>query len=307
MRDVNLSAIDLNLLHVVATVLRERSATKAAARLHVTQSAVSNALRRARTIFGDPLVTREPHGLAPTARGLALLEPLQAWVEEARRLVGDAPTFEPARSTRTFTIACTDAIALTLLPALVRRLRGAAPSARLRLLTLDRLLAEEPLARGECDLLIGIPPVVPPGHAAELVYRDPFACVVRRDHPGVESRLGLERFAGLPHVELALFGTSDDAIDRALARHGKSRDIVYSVPHFSTIPLVVMESDAVATLGRRVALAFAERYPLRVLTPPVKLAPMSISQVWHRRAESDPAVTFLRKVVVAAARDGLRQ
>lgn len=293
----------MNLLHVVATVLRERSATKAAARLHVTQSAVSNALRRARAIFGDPLVTREPHGLAPTARGLALLQPLQAWVEEARRLVGDAPVFDAARSTRTFTIACTDAIALTLLPALVRRLRAAAPCTRLRLLTLERLLAEEPLGRGECDLLIGIPPVVPPGHAAELVYRDPFACLVRRDHPAVTARLSLERFASLPHAELALFGTNDDTIDRALARHGKAREIAFSLPHFSAVPLAVMESDAVATLGRRVARAFAERYPLRVLTPPVKLPPMSIRQVWHRRAESDPAVAFLRKLVVTAARE----
>ncbi|KFE62697.1 LysR family transcriptional regulator [Hyalangium minutum] len=302
MTDINLATVDLNLLNVVATVLEERSATKAAVRLHVTQSAVSNAMKRARELFGDPLVLREAYGLAPTARGAELLPALRAWLEEARRLVAKAPVFEPRTSTRTFTVACSDAVAVALLQPVLRLLKKRAPLARLRLQTLDRLLSEDGLARGEVDLLIGIPPVVPPGHEAELVYRDPLECIVRRDHPRVRSKLTLPLYASLPHVELALFGNIDDTIDRALARHGQSREVTVVLPHFSSVPLAVLETDCVATLSSRLARAFAARLPLKVLEPPLALEPLEVRQVWHRRSEADAAVGFLRALVREAAR-----
>ncbi|APR81148.1 Transcriptional regulator [Minicystis rosea] len=296
--------MDLNLLLVVATVLETRSATRAAEKLHVTQSAVSNALRRARDLFADPLVIRRPYGLEPTPRAAALLPSLRAWIEEARRLIADAPSFDPTRSTRTFAIACSDAVAITLLQPMLRLLGERAPHARLRLLTLDRLITEDGLSRGEVDLLIGIPPVLPEGHEAELVYRDPMECIVRRDHPTVHEQLSLAAFAALDHVDLALFGAVDDTIDRALSKHGRARTVRVSLPHFSSVPLAVLETDGVATLASRLARAFAARMPLRVLKPPVALDPIEIRQVWHRRTESDEAVRFLRALVLDAARIG---
>lgn len=303
MPELNLASIDLNLLNVVATVLETGSATKAAAKLHVTQSAVSNALRRARALFGDPLVLREPHGLRPTARGDALAPELRAWLEEAKRLLHGADAFEPARSGRTFTIACSDAVALVLLGPLLRRLSAEAPNVVLRLTTLDRLIEGDGLARGEVDLLIGIPPVVPPGHRAEAVYVDPMRCVVRRDHPRVKGRLGLDTYTELPHVELALFSSPDDAVDRALAAKGRVRRVAVAVPHFSVLPVAVAASDAVATLGLRLATVFAERHGLEVLAPPVPLPALEIRQVWHRRADTDRGLQWLRAQVVAAARE----
>lgn len=298
MRDVNLAAIDLNLLNVVATVLEERSATRAAEKLHVTQSAVSNAMRRARDLFGDPLVAREPHGLRPTPRGEALHPALRAWLEEARRLVAGAPRFDPRSSSRTFTIACVDAVAIALLRPLLRVLASRAPNTALRLLTLDKLIAEDGLARGQVDLLLGMPPVVPAGHDAELVYRDLLACIVRRDR----GRLTLDRYAALPHVEVALFGAVDSTVDRALAKVGRARHVKVAVPHFSSLPLGVLEVDGVATVSNRIARAFAAIFPLRVLKPPVALDPIEVRQVWHRRSEGDDGVTFLRRAVRAAAR-----
>lgn len=303
---MNLGGVDLNLLHVVATVLEEQSATQAAARLHVTQSAVSNAMRRARELFGDPLVVRRPHGLAPTPRGAALLPALREWVEAARRLLVETHRFDPAGTTRTFRIACSDAVAATMLSPLLQQLATRAPRARLLLVSLDRLIAEDGLARGEVDLLIGIPPVLPRGCEAERVYRDPLACIVRRDHPTVRLRLTLGRFASLPHVELALFGRIDDTIDRALAKHGRSRFVQVALPHFSSVPLAVAATDCVATLSSRLACAFADRWPLRVLKTPLALDPIEVRQVWHRRSDSDGAVRFLRELVREAAQHHAR-
>lgn len=302
MNAVNLSAVDLNLLLVVATVLEERSATRAAQRLHVTQSAVSNALKRARVLFGDPLVVREARGLTPSPRAAELLPALRGWLEEARRLVANAAAFDPNTSTRRFTIACADAVAIALLEPILALLRRRAPRASLRLLTLERLLAEDALARGDADLLIGIPPVLPPGHAASLVYREPLMCIVRRDDRRVTKRLGLDLYASLPHVELALFGAVDEAVDRALARRGRAREVAVTLPHFATVPLAVLAIGGVATVGARLARAFASWMPLRVLAPPVRLAPIEIRQVWHRRSDADPAAVFLRGLVEAAGR-----
>ena len=306
MHDVNLAAIDLNLLFVLATVLEEQSATKAARTLHVTQSAVSNALRRARILFDDPLVLRRPHGLEPTPRALAMLPALRIWVEGARCLVADPPVFDPQRSTRIFRIACADAVAHILLQPILRILGRRAPGTRLRLLTLDRLITEDGLARGEVDLLVGIPPVVLEGHDAELVCRDPMACIVRQDHSKVRTRLSLDTYASLPHVDLALFDTVDDRIDRALRERGRTRTVQVALPHFASVPLAIMETDCVATLSSRLARAFAARWPLRVLKPPVLLEPLEFQQVWHRRSESDDAVRFLRAVIREAARLGGR-
>ncbi len=302
MSGVNLASIDLNLLHVVATVLEERSATRAAARLHVTQSAVSNALRRARAIFGDPLVVREPHGLSATPRAASLAPALRAWLEEAQRLVRGEERFEPRTSTRTFAIACSDSVSTMLLGPLLSILRERAPNARLRLMTLDRLLAQDALARGEADLLVGIPPVLPPGHDAELLFRDPLVCLVRADGAPSGRALSLAAYTSMPHVELALFGARDDRVDQALARREKTREVVVTVPHFSSVPLAVLETRGVATVARRLAAVFATWMPLAIKVPPVALEPIEIRQVWHRRTEDDAAVVFLRRAVMEAAR-----
>lgn len=298
---MNLSSIDLNLLVVLAVVLEEGSATRAAARLHVTQSAVSNALRRLRELFGDPLVVRTARGLAPTPRATALGPQLAKVLEGVRQVIDPGPAFDPTSTTRTFSVAGTDGVGLALLPALLRLMASQAPRARLRLLTLDRMIASDGLARGEVDLLVGIPPVVPAGCESEPVYEDPMRSIVRRDHPRVRGRLTLDVFASLPQAELSLFGEPDDTIDRALARHGLRREVRVAVPHFALLPLVVAESDCVATLSARIAQPLARRLGLRVLTPPLELPTLRLVQVWHRRTSEDPAVRFLRRLVQRAA------
>lgn len=299
--EVNLSSIDLNLLQVVATVLETRSATRAAAELHVTQSAVSNALKRARELFDDPLLERRRYGFEPTPRGAALLPELRAWLDAARHLIATPAPFDPATTARTFHIACADAITQALLRPLLRLLTQRAPRARLRVSSLERLIATEGLDRGEVDLLIGIPPEVALAHEAEEVYLDPMVCLVRRGHEAASAGLSLEHFAALPHVEIALFGASDDTIDRALARRGLTRQVQIALPHFSALPLALLESDGVCTLSRRLAESFAAQLPLTLVEPPLELEPLRIVQVWHRRWGGRDEVLFLRQLVLEAA------
>ena len=310
MNAVNISSVDLNLLVVLDALLQEGSATRAAARLHVTQSAVSSALRRLRDLFGDPLLVRRAHGLSPTPRAARLAPELSDLLGRTRALLAGEPSTDLAATTRTFSIACSDAVATVLLAPLLREMRVRLPAARLRLVTIDRMVASDGLARGSIDLLVGIPPELPRGCLAELLYEDPMRCIVRAGHPRAKRRLSLASYTELPHVELALFGQPDETVDRALARRGKTREVRVSVPYFASIPMAVVATDAVATLSARVAAAFEREHRLTVLPPPVPLPKLRVNVVWHRRSEGDTGVALMRQLmheaVVRASRSRSR-
>jgi DNA-binding transcriptional LysR family regulator len=299
---MNLSEVDLNLFLVLQTVLKERSATRAAARLHVTQSAVSNALARLRRVFADPLLVRGSRGLVPTPRAMELAPRLDAALEILRASIVAEAAFDPSRTSRRFTVACSDAVELVLMPTLASLVERTMPNASLRVVTIDHMLATGGLATGEVDLLVGIPPSIPRGCSAELVYVDTMVCIVRRDHPAIRgSALTLAAYASAAHVEVALFGVPDSRVDTALARAQCTRRVRMSVPHFVAVPAIVARTDAVATLSRRLARAIAPPRALRMLRPPIDLPPLEVRQVWHARAAADPGTRHLRNVIRQAA------
>ncbi len=304
MTDVNLFSIDLNLLVVVDAVFETRSATKAAARLHVTQSAVSNALRRARRLFEDPLVTRTGSGFVATPRGAALAPRIREALEKIEDVIAEGAAEDPGSSRRAFTVAGTDAVVLTLFPALTAALQARMPRATLRGATLDRFMATGGIASEGLDLLIGIPPRVPAGAHAEDLYEEEMVVLARADHPAIGRRLSRATYARLPHAELALFGEADDRVTRALATHGLERHVVVTVPHVAALPFLVAGSDRLATVMYGLAAIYAEPLSLRIMRPPVKLAPLALQMVWHERVDADPAHALLREAVreVAAAR-----
>lgn len=297
MNSVNLGAIDLNLLRIVDAVLQERSATRAAARLHLTQSAVSNALRRARAIFGDPLVVRTGRGFATTPRAEAIAPRLRAIFDEVQGVLAGGPRFDAATSARRFTIAATDAIGIILLPALLAAFDAHMPRASLRVVPITHVIAAGGLEHAGVDLLIGAPPRIPASCASDPLFDDPMVAIVRADHPDVGPRLSLAAFARLPHAELALFGDPDDRVDRALAARGLRRRVQVTTPHIAGLPFLIAGSDRVATVTRAIARAVAEPLGLRALSPPVELAPIRIHQIWHARSGEDPGHQALRGLV----------
>jgi DNA-binding transcriptional LysR family regulator len=301
MTDRNLASVDLNLLVVLNALLQEQSATRAAARLHVTQSAISSALRRLRAVFDDPLMVRTRHGFVPSARAASLAPALERVLRDTQALLAPVER-DPARTVRSFSIAATDAISVILLPLLLPALRRHFPLARLNMVTLERELATDGLASGAVDLLIGIPPTLPAGCSSEAIYDDAIVCVVRDKHPSVKRRLTLDQFASLPHIEVALFGEPDDRVDRALARAGRTRSIFLTVPHFSSVPFALAHSDFVAILGQRLAEAYAKPMRLRSLPPPVPLPRLQVSQVWHKRAAHDAGLQRLRGLIKQLAK-----
>lgn len=294
---MNLSTFDLNLFVVLQAVLAEGSATRAAARLHVTQSAVSNALARLRALLGDPLVLRTRRGLIPTPRALALQPQLEAALATLEAVTRESPRFDARTTTREWAMSFAELYGPILLPALVARLRVEAPNASLRVVTLEHMAATDALATGEIDLYVGIPGKHSPAWRDEPLFADDMVGIMRKDHAAARRRMTLATFLRLPHVQGRVMPNRGREVDDALARRGLARRVVLTVPHYGAICAVVAASDCLAVVSGKLARYYAARFPLRVFTLPLTLPKLMVSMHWHMRADRDPAVLALRGFV----------
>ncbi len=294
---MNISRMDLNLFVVLQAVLAERSATRAAARLHVTQSAVSNALARLRSVLGDQLVVRTHRGLMPTPRAIQLQPQLDTALAALESVIQESASFDLGSSTREWAMSFAEHYAPLLLPALVRRLRDDAPNTSLRVIALDRMMATDALATGDIDLYMGIPGRRPAAWRMEALFDDETVGVMCKDHPLARARMTLERFVALPHVQARIVPERGREVDDALARVGRSRRIAVVVPHFGSVFPVVAASDCIATVSRRLALYYAKQLPIRVFNLPIDLPNLAVGLYWHVRADADPGVRALRGII----------
>jgi DNA-binding transcriptional LysR family regulator len=301
---MNLASIDLNRLLVLHAVLSERGVTRAAAALHVTPSAVSNALARLRATFDDPLLVRSGRGLVPTPRATALAPQLAHAVAAMARVVDEQSNFDPARSTRTFTLACSDAEQISEVPRIAAACARKLPNARLRVMSVDQLESRGGLAGGEVDAAIA------PAHgplrdvySADL-YQEEGVLVVRKGHPQVRRRMSKDLFNTLRHIDILLAlsgpGIGHRIVEEFFASHGLRRDIAISVPSFAAAAAIAAQTDWVAGMPRRMAAVFLRQMPLSTVALPVPPVPFRIQLVWHERTHTDAGARFFRSVILAS-------
>lgn len=297
---VNITGVNLNLFLVLDALLAERNVTRAAKRLGVTQSAVSNALRQLRAVFDDPLFLRRAAGVEPTPRALALAPAVRRGLAALGETLA-APEFDPARAERRFVVATSDYVELVLLPALLSRLAKEAPRVRIEVVPWGLHEVPDLLARGDADLMIGYYGRVPAGHRDARLFSEVFTCIVRKGHPTIRGRPTAKVWASVPHVVVSQRPGSTSSVDRALAARGLSRTVGARVSHFSIVPYVVARTDFVAALSRRVAEPAARTLGLRTFAPPVVLGTSYVGQVWHDRLDADPGHRWLRGVIAEVA------
>ena len=307
---MNLASIDLNRLLVLHAVLTERSVTRAAAVLHVTPSAVSNALARLRATFDDPLLVRSGRGLVLTPRATALAPQLANAVTAIAHVVESQSNFDPARSTRTFTLACSDAEQISEVPRIAAAFGRKLPKASLRVMSVDQLESKGGLASGEVDVAIG--PAGGPSpdvHASDL-YEEEGVLVVRKGHPQIRRRMSKDQFNTLRHIDILLAlggpGIGHRVVEEFFASHGLHRDIAVSVPSFAAAAAIAAQTDWVAGMPRRMAAAFLRQMPLTTVAMPVPAVKFSIQLLWHERTHLDAGARFFRSLVVGTVQKGSR-
>ena len=287
-----------NWLRAFEAAARHLSFTAAARELHVTPSAVSHALRGLREELEDPLLVRSGAGMVPTPRAEALRLPLHRALNALEAALSGGVDFDPARSTRTFTLRMPDSFAPMVVPALLERVRSEAPGVDLDVRPARPGLEE--LASGDADLAFRVGRVTGAGLRSRFLMEGHLLCVVRADHPEVGPVLDLDTYCRLPHVLISPTGTGVGTVDEALERIGRRRRVHLRIRYFLAAPLVVARSDMVLTGPGDLMRTFAELAPLRVLEPPVALPAYRASLVWHERLHEDPAHRWMRRAIVRA-------
>jgi DNA-binding transcriptional LysR family regulator len=299
---MNLRRIDLNLLVVFDAVMLDKSVTRAAERVFLTQSAVSSALGRLREQLGDELFIRGPGKLRPTPRALELEEPVRALLAELQQVLAPA-RFDPAHEQRSFTIATNDYFTAVVAPPLAGRLAQAAPGIDLRIVpTGGRPL--EMLDAREADLVCTSWSRPPERFAIETLLEDDYVCVVRKDHPFAKKPPTLAQFARAKHVLVSPRGDVRGFVDEKLAEKGLTRRIALTVNHFAAAPQIVAETDAVLTVPRLIAQRFAPTRTTALFDCPVPVPPAltRMSMLWHDRLARHPAHAWLRETLLAVGR-----
>lgn len=298
---MELSEIDLNLLVVFNQLLIDRSASRAAVSLGLSQPATSNALRRLRQLLGDELFLRTPHGMEPTPYALQLAEPVTLALGTLHSALNVRASFDPATSTRAFTLAMTDVGEIYFLPVLMDALAHAAPGITLRTVRVTDDTLKDDMAAGQVDLALGLLPQLQAGFFQQALFRQGYVCLMRQNHPlTAQPALSLNHFSAADHVRVVSAGTGHGRVDEALARHGITRRIRLTVPHFVALGHVLASTDLIATVPERFALRAAAPFGLSTRALPVSLPETAIHQFWHARLHRDPGCQWLRGVIASA-------
>lgn len=294
---MSITSIDLNLLLVLHVVIAERNVARAADRLHVTPSAVSNALARLRGAMGDPLVTRKGRGIVPTPRAIELAPGIARAIRELEIALVNPP-FDAARCTRTFTLAVADIGQVAWVPRLATAMRRELPLAHLRVVGIDALVSLGDLNSSEIDLHLGSPGRSP-GLYVEPLLEEPSLLVARRDHSAVGRKLSRRAFAELRHVRVELVPGRNfrDPHAATFARANVPREVVMTVPSFSAAAEVVAASDLVTMLPSSLLAAKGASLGLRPLMTSLPPYTTRIAMIWHERTHADPAACAFRTLV----------
>ena len=288
--------LDLHMLECFDLLMRERSVSRAAARMDVSQSSMSEMLARLRERLGDPLLVRTREGMVPTERARSLVPQVREAIEQLRGIVEPAAAFDPAQATERFRITATDYAQLLLMPALLRQLGSEAPGCSVDLVTVNIRMVEHSLEAGDIDLAIAYYPDPPLGLRRGPLFTDRYVCIVRRGHPAGTRPLTPKEFAALPHVSVSPSGLSyfANVVDSALEAHGLTRHVVVSCPHFLLASHLVSQSDMVLALPHQAAIALAQFFPIQVIEIPLEMKPVDVSMYWHERRHHSRPQQWLR-------------
>ena len=289
--------LDLNLLVALDALLEESSVTRAADRVFLTQSAMSNALGRLRRHFQDELIVQVGRKMVLTEKASGLRAEVRSILLRIQEVTRPVDDFEPASASRRFRIVASDYFATVVMPELHRHLAEHAPAIQLDVLPLSGRLSEE-LERGEVDLLI-----VPKIYAVkrfplELLFKDRWVCVTWNGHALGKKKLTLANFMQMEHVVKRENHPNFPPMDeRELAQQQLVRKVAVGLPQYGLLPLALVGTQRIATVQQRLARMYQEWLPLAIHPCPFKCAPLEETVQWHPVRELDAGHAWLRGLI----------
>jgi DNA-binding transcriptional LysR family regulator len=294
---MDLREIDLNLLVVFNQLLLDRSVSKSAEKLDLTQPAVSNALKRLRILLKDDLFIRTSRGMLPTPYALHLAEPVFYAMNTLQTAFMQRDSFDPKTSTRNFQLAMTDIGEMYFMPLLMVELLKLAPKVRVSTVRPNSGNLKEDMESGAVDLALGLFPNLQAGFFQRRLFRNKYVCMFRKGHPLAKSPITLEQFSELDHVGVIAANTGHSEVDGLLDSAGIKRKIRLTVPHFIAVGHILQTTDLISTLPERFAERCESPFGLVTSPHPAKLPDIAINLFWHAKLHRDPANIWLRQLI----------
>lgn len=309
----NFRTLDLNLLRVFDEVMAERSLTKAAHNLALTQPAVSNAMRRLRETLGDDLVRRSGQGLEPTPRANALWPAVREALSQLQETLAPSP-FDAATSTDTFVLAMADATASELVPGLLNAVEREAPGISIRVVPLYTRDPRKLLEAETADLAVGHFPAAlsdltasaqsggAVNYAYLRLYDSAYVCAMRKNHPLAKKQLTIDRFCDARHMLVSFSGKPFGFVDEALASLARKRRVVITVNQFFTAGKVAEQSDLLTVLPLHFVPMADVNHALIVKPLPFDMPAVHVDIMWHKRLQQSSAHQWLRATLASSAK-----
>jgi DNA-binding transcriptional LysR family regulator len=295
---MRLGNLDLNLLMVFDAVFRERSVVRAANALAISQPAVSHALNRLRHALKNKLFVRTPTGMMPTPRAEQLALPIRKALNDLQLAI-EGDIFDPSSADRRFAIAVNNYAAVVAVGPMIAAVRAQAPMVRLSLVPSGTLNLADKLDRGELDLVVAGREIVAERFASRLLIDDHYVAVLRSGHPALRKKLTINTLEDAQFLAISSSGEDLEIMDQALKQRKAARSIALDVPYLSAGPVLV-QSNLIAILGRKLAQEFRRAYPIEIREFPFDAPKLRSVLVWHRRFDDVPAHRWLRDTIVAA-------
>jgi DNA-binding transcriptional LysR family regulator len=296
---MRLDKVDLNLFVLFDAIYREKSVTRAAAQLNLTQPAASNALSRLRQTFGDPLFVRVPGGMAPTPVADSVVGSVREALTLLSRSVGVNAQFDPARAEKTFRLGMNDLAESLILPRLHAALVNLAPNISVTSYYVARESATEELKAGLIDLLLDAPVVNTRELNQQPLAEFPYVLAVRRGHPLMGESISMEQYLGGQHLHVSSRRRGRGQVDIALNRLAKKRNTVMRVQNYLVAARITQETDLLWTAPR----SLVERLPLASVALPFQVEALAWNLYWSKNVEDDPANRWMRKLIQTVAQD----
>jgi len=307
MKALRLESLDLNLLLALHWLLEEQNVTAAAAKLTLSQPAMSRVLGRLRATFDDQLLVQSGRRMMPTPFAEILRPALASAIERLRSVLRPRDAFDPAQATDAFRIACTDYVGLVLSRVWQKAVRDSAPGLDLELTILEPGAFQRTVS-GALDLIvmpdIGVGNLPKTLDVEQFVTRplfdEEFVCIARRDHPAARRRLGVKEFAALEHVLASPSGQGLGVVDKLLKERNAQRRIAYRVQSFLVALQIPAFTDCVAVLPRRLVEASGQKWAM--IAPPFKIPGFTVLSAWHPLRTNDASHRWIRERLTAAMR-----
>jgi DNA-binding transcriptional LysR family regulator len=295
MRLEKLRKVDLNLLVAFAAIAEEKSVTAAAARLLLSQPAVSRALQRARAMFRDDLLVRSPRGFELTLRGREILQDLEALLPKMENLVAPS-VFDPTRESSLFRISGPDNACTVLIPRLCRQYANGGYRAQFEFHPWQSGTAEL-VERGQLDLILHIDDGLLPSHFySERLYREDWVCAVAKESR-FGDRMSLKGYLAASHIVVGTYAGVQTIPDKQMAAVGAKRNSCIRVPYFGVALHCLPGTELVLTATSGLIPAIKANRKLRLVKAPQELQPFYFLMAWHPRLNTDPRHVWLREAM----------